>query len=114
MASTHDIFIPVELLLKIFLPQPVKSLLRFRCVCKQWNQVITSNSFIKAHLDHHKTAANKYLLRRNFDSYSVKFVDGQWNNVLSKSHKCSIIHCIFGRESKYRLDEVRGICNGLV
>ncbi|GAB2274994.1 hypothetical protein Dimus_009762 [Dionaea muscipula] len=42
-----------DLLVEILTRLPVKSLLRFRCVCKSWNSLITNSSFIKAHVRHH-------------------------------------------------------------
>ncbi|KAB2635533.1 F-box/kelch-repeat protein [Pyrus ussuriensis x Pyrus communis] len=43
--------IPLELFFKIFARLPVKSLLQSRRVCKSWNALISSPSFVSAHLD---------------------------------------------------------------
>ncbi|GMI79444.1 hypothetical protein like AT3G06240 [Hibiscus trionum] len=43
-------YMPEEVILKILNRLPVKSLLRFRSVCKSWNSLISHPSFISAHL----------------------------------------------------------------
>ncbi|KAH0980682.1 hypothetical protein GBA52_007859 [Prunus armeniaca] len=49
MVSPKDI--PHEILFDIIAKLPVKSLLKFRCVCKSWHALISSPSFISAHLE---------------------------------------------------------------
>ena len=44
----HDL--PDETVLEILARLPVKSLLRFRCVCKTWDSFITNPNFISTHL----------------------------------------------------------------
>nr|WRO64604.1 MYB transcription factor protein [Rosa persica] len=43
--------IPEEILFEILARLPVKSLLKFRCVCKYWKTLISSPGFIDAHLE---------------------------------------------------------------
>ncbi|CAI9762238.1 unnamed protein product [Fraxinus pennsylvanica] len=43
--------IPEDVIINIYLRLPVKSLLRFKCVCKSWCSIITSSRFIYEHLD---------------------------------------------------------------
>ena len=51
--TNHDL--PEEIVLEILAKQPVKSLLRFRCVCKRWYSSMANPSFISTHLsnNHH-------------------------------------------------------------
>ena len=51
--TNHDL--PEEIVLEILAKLPVKSLLRFRCVCKRWYSSIANPSFISTHLsnNHH-------------------------------------------------------------
>ncbi|KAK4487389.1 hypothetical protein RD792_005989 [Penstemon davidsonii] len=44
--------LPEDLVIEILLRLPVKSLLRFRIVCKQWHVIIKSPSFIRKHVYH--------------------------------------------------------------
>ncbi|BFG15712.1 hypothetical protein CerSpe_019860 [Prunus speciosa] len=50
-SSENSIYIPEEILINILLRLPVKSLVRFMCVCKSWNDLIGSSSFIGRHVN---------------------------------------------------------------
>nr|XP_023910074.1 F-box/kelch-repeat protein At3g23880-like isoform X1 [Quercus suber] len=43
-------YLPEEVVLQILCRVPVKSLIRFRCVSKSWNSLITTSAFIDSHL----------------------------------------------------------------
>ncbi|KAK4259523.1 hypothetical protein QN277_005846 [Acacia crassicarpa] len=45
-------FLPHEIISSILKRLPVKSLLRFRCVCKDWNDLFKTSLFIKEHVHH--------------------------------------------------------------
>ncbi|KMS96460.1 hypothetical protein BVRB_9g225150 [Beta vulgaris subsp. vulgaris] len=71
--ATH---FPVDLLPLILVRLPVKSLLRFRCVSKSWNSLITSSYFITAHINHNDANNCHALLRCYYletreDSYAL-------------------------------------------
>jgi len=44
----------VELVTEVLVRLPVKSLVRFRCVCKAWCSRITSPDFASLHLDRYQ------------------------------------------------------------
>ena len=46
----NSLFIPQEIINNILIRLPVKSLLRFQCVCKHWKTLIKNPSFISHHL----------------------------------------------------------------
>ncbi|XP_057442012.1 F-box/kelch-repeat protein At3g23880-like [Lotus japonicus] len=48
--SPPQIFVPDELIWEILLLLPVKSLIRFKCVCKSWKLIISDHQFVKSHL----------------------------------------------------------------
>lgn len=95
MATTHINQLPLYLLTKIFIqytkkPQqqkPVKNLMQLRCVCKSWDHVNRSWSFIQDHLNHQKTSsnANKYLLLDCGSKFLVHLIESESYNVL-ESH----------------------------
>ena len=51
--TKHDDDLPDEIVLDILSKLPVKSLLRFRCVCKPWYSSIANPKFISTHLLNH-------------------------------------------------------------
>ncbi|XP_054779496.1 F-box/kelch-repeat protein At3g06240-like [Prosopis cineraria] len=53
-------FLPEEIIRDILIRLPAKSLIRFRCVCKQWRNLFKTPSFIQEHLNH--TSQNPSLL----------------------------------------------------
>ncbi|XP_057789370.1 F-box/kelch-repeat protein At3g23880-like [Salvia miltiorrhiza] len=70
--ETRDIYpsLSKEIIEEILLRLPVKSLLRFRCVSKEWQSLIDSKRFIRTHLQnsarnpslaHHKVLLLKYV-----------------------------------------------------
>ncbi|XP_009765988.1 putative F-box/kelch-repeat protein At1g12870 [Nicotiana sylvestris] len=46
---------PDDLITEIFARLPVKSLLRFKCVCRNWYSLITSSFFVRKHLQENPT-----------------------------------------------------------
>lgn len=50
--DAHHVFVncPNEILIEILSYLPVKSLLRFRCVCKEWNKLVQTPLFVHTHL----------------------------------------------------------------
>ncbi|XP_026426596.1 F-box/kelch-repeat protein At3g06240-like isoform X1 [Papaver somniferum] len=43
--------IPEEILHEVLLRVPLVSISKFRCVCKQWNSLLSNPSFVKSHFD---------------------------------------------------------------
>ncbi|KAL8458060.1 hypothetical protein ACS0TY_035801 [Phlomoides rotata] len=67
-----------DVLLEIFLRLPVKTLVRFKCVCKHWHTIIESQSFVKQHFSQ-RSNQERLLVRhykRNEDLHAYAlFVD---------------------------------------
>ncbi|KAK4259361.1 hypothetical protein QN277_005705 [Acacia crassicarpa] len=62
----NNLYVPREIIIEILRRLPVKSLVRFRAVCKDWRNLLKSPSFIKEHY-HHSTHKNPLLV---FDVYN--------------------------------------------
>ncbi|KAI8028108.1 F-box/kelch-repeat protein [Camellia lanceoleosa] len=54
-SSDYNLYLPMDIIFDILNRLPVKSLLRFRCVCKTFRQLISNPTFISSHLLHHRT-----------------------------------------------------------
>ncbi|PHT55608.1 hypothetical protein CQW23_04094 [Capsicum baccatum] len=50
--ATSDLYLPKEIISNILSCLPVKTLLRFRCVCKKWRKLISKPNFIASHFRH--------------------------------------------------------------
>ncbi|XP_023872558.2 F-box/kelch-repeat protein At3g23880 [Quercus suber] len=56
-------YLAYDVLLEILHRLPVKSLIRFRCVSKSWNSLITSPAFINSNLTRSHSDSNKFIVR---------------------------------------------------
>ncbi|KAI8556886.1 hypothetical protein RHMOL_Rhmol05G0290900 [Rhododendron molle] len=102
--------LPIEITLEILSRLPVKSLLRFKSVCKNWNALIKTPDFISKHLRTHPTRGSSYLLviARNHETqnYAMSLVnDGFGNGPIDLDFPFL--------NGRYYLS-IAGICNGLV
>ncbi|KAM3282425.1 hypothetical protein P3S67_026070 [Capsicum chacoense] len=61
MASTLPEVLAEDILVRL----PVKSLLRFKCVCKEWHKTIKSPDFIREHGKHHNKVHKILVYDRN-------------------------------------------------
>ncbi|XP_058745539.1 F-box/kelch-repeat protein At3g23880-like [Vicia villosa] len=59
MFPQNGIFLPEEVILKILLSLPVRSILQFKSVCKLWKTLISDPGFVKSHL---QTSTHKLLV----------------------------------------------------
>ncbi|XP_060189766.1 F-box/kelch-repeat protein At3g06240-like, partial [Lycium barbarum] len=113
-------YLPDSVLPEILCRLPVKSLLRFRCVSKQWCSLISSPHFISSYLSHSLSItsyANPLILLRHFsfepknqgqEHYSVYFDPSKTENLtLVKELKFP-----FKTRSGHHF-RVVGFCNGL-
>ncbi|XP_074265190.1 putative F-box protein At5g62060 [Silene latifolia] len=102
-------YIPPELLPLIFATLPVKTLVRFRCVCKSWCSVIDHPDFVSMHLKLCKTNidSKKLLAIEGFGDYGYEgcLLTVRHSNTLRKSAQ------IFKSSEITRL---LGKCNGLL
>ncbi|XP_059670645.1 F-box/kelch-repeat protein At3g23880-like [Cornus florida] len=68
-SSSGDQHIPEDLIIEIVSRLPIKSLIRFRCVCKYWFGLIRTSTFVSKHLHHPN---NKSCLLVHHYNYSTQ------------------------------------------
>ena len=112
--TKHDL--PDEIVLEILARLPVKSLLRFRCVCKTWYSFITNPNFISTHL----------LCYNHDDGYVIHMPKTNFFMVLFHRPHCQICTVASDRTfetmSKFRIPftiesgypNLVGSCNGIL
>ncbi|XP_057455495.1 F-box/kelch-repeat protein At3g23880-like, partial [Lotus japonicus] len=65
--------LPHELIIEILLRLPVRSVLRFRRVCKSWSSLISDPHFAKSHFDFNAAPTHRLLLRFLIDEQVESF-----------------------------------------
>ncbi|XP_028798182.1 putative F-box/LRR-repeat/kelch-repeat protein At1g11620 [Neltuma alba] len=82
-------FLPDEIMINILKRLPVKSLIRFQCVCKHWENLVKTPSFIADHLGH-STHRNPSLLVQ-WGGY--RDFDFQWGHCRNFDFQLSVLGC---------------------
>ncbi|KAI3897046.1 hypothetical protein MKX03_015870 [Papaver bracteatum] len=110
--------IPQEIIVNILSLLPVKSILRFRCVCKHWNELFKDRFFIK---NHHKHAIEQgrftSIMRKNHRRHEI-FCGSPL--LPSTSYECPIVkmnypfRCRPIYNDASHTTHIVGSCNGLV
>ncbi|XP_059632751.1 F-box protein CPR1-like [Cornus florida] len=92
--------LPNEIIYDILLLLPVKSLARCRCVCREWNNLLTGSDFIKKHLDygHHRLIVS-------FSKSHMSIDLEEASNFVVTNHEFPW---------KEHVHEIVGSCNGLL
>ncbi|TXG52843.1 hypothetical protein EZV62_022012 [Acer yangbiense] len=99
-----------ELIDEILLRLPVKSLCRFKCVSKEWIDLISKPSFVKMHLSRTKTLGRTRLLVDDFwDLFSVDLETVSYND-----DKITMLRLEFPIPEKFYWIRCFGSCNGLL
>lgn len=109
-------FLPEELILEILTKLPIKSLLRFRCVCKSWLHIISNPYFIRKQLhfstqNTHFTTNHRIILSATTAEFHLKScsITSLFNNPSTVSQDLN-----YPVKNKFRHDGIVGSCNGLL
>ncbi|KAI3925524.1 hypothetical protein MKW92_019621, partial [Papaver armeniacum] len=89
---------------------PIKSLLRFRCVCKSWNNLFKTINFAKLQLDYSLKNHNEGILIGS--AHRIDYLD--YESLSSDTFELDnkLVHFAYPRE--YTNRDILGSCNGLV
>ncbi|XP_028798012.1 F-box protein At3g07870-like [Neltuma alba] len=102
-------YLPEEIILNILKRLPVESLIRFQCVCKHWNNLIKSPSFIADHLQQSSHQNPSLLLDCNNSCsplrWRLRLLD--WGMQVRLVQKAPLVDSFWGAS-------IIGSCNGLV
>lgn len=90
----------------IFLKLPVKSIIRCRCVCKSWRQLLCDPHFVEAHLNHISQHHSKLLPVTSDCFYSVDYEEGSLSNAVPRKFPLTNIPPPYTR--------IWGSCNGML
>ncbi|KAK6130395.1 hypothetical protein DH2020_035805 [Rehmannia glutinosa] len=110
--QSQNTFLPSDIIFNILTKLPVKSLCRFKVVCREWNVLISSQDFVKEHLCHAKDMKN--LAFQKFMYLGVRF---SISKVFSRVFDFSTLNKVplalpFG--DKHVNAEILASCDGLV
>jgi len=97
---------PHELMIQVLLRLPVKSLIRFKCVCKSWFSLISNPHFANSHFQ--ITQTSKIVLISNPD-LETRSIDFEAYNSDSASLNLSFVD----PQSHFDL-EIKGSCRGFI
>lgn len=75
--------LPEDVLIEILSRLPVKSLIRFRRVCKIWYDLLKSLNFISKHVKNYNVNHSHLVVKRNDDQTWYMFLDEMLENNLS-------------------------------
>ncbi|KAG4401855.1 hypothetical protein GLYMA_02G079600v4 [Glycine max] len=75
LRGVRSVFLPQELIIEILLRLPVKSLVRFKCVCRLWLSLISDPSFAISHFEPMATHTKRlvFLTPRACEFRSIDF-----------------------------------------
>ncbi|XP_028053084.1 putative F-box protein At3g16210 [Camellia sinensis] len=108
--SMLNAFIPEEVLIEILARLAVKSLLRFRPICKCWYYLITNPSFITTHLNRTKSNhSHKLLIKFNYENRDRCF---SFTNDETSGNEFVKLEYPF--QNYDELFKIVGSCNGLL
>ncbi|OVA01223.1 F-box domain [Macleaya cordata] len=117
--------IPEEIIIDIFSRLLVKSILRFRCVCKPWCNLFRDPNFVKMHLNYQNKNNFSLMLNHDRSLYSIDFNSSSSSSstLFHEDKAVKIDHPFKSRErDKYHKVQILspgevkilGSCNGLL
>ncbi|RZC47831.1 hypothetical protein C5167_040783 [Papaver somniferum] len=106
-------FIPDDIILDILTRLPVKSLLRFRCVCKFWYELLKTSNFAELHLNLSLKYGYDGIVYNHVGKISCVDYDSLVSSTtLASTLSNMVAHIDYPLE--HRMERILGTCNGLV
>ncbi|XP_054790764.1 F-box protein CPR1-like [Prosopis cineraria] len=104
-------FLPIEIIINVLKRLPAKSIVRFRCVCKDWKNLFKTPSFIADHI-HHSHHENPFLLLHEHNLQQRRLSLRLLNHEMKTVEVLSLPPSIDPFGHVYW--EIIGSCNGLL
>ncbi|CAK8563587.1 unnamed protein product [Lathyrus sativus] len=102
-------FLPHELIIEILLRLPVKSLLRFKCVCNLWSSLISRDShFANSHFQLSATTSNPKILLISTSTHEFRSID------LETSLSDDSASVSFNLPDYFTDFKIKGSCRGFI
>ncbi|XP_027921322.1 F-box/kelch-repeat protein At3g23880-like [Vigna unguiculata] len=102
--------LPQELIIKILLRLPVKSLVRFKCVCKSWLSLISDSHFSLSHFEQTATRTERLVF---FEPSAPEVRSIDVNAPLYDDSASAVLNLNFLPPKPYDV-RIRGSCRGFV
>jgi F-box interacting protein len=109
METEKTPYLPLELIIQILLRLPVKSLIRFKCVCKSWFSLISDPQFANSHFDLTTHTRRILLITPALESLSVDLEASLSDDSAMDSRNISFLF----PQSFLNL-EIKGSCRGFI
>ncbi|XP_075647143.1 F-box/kelch-repeat protein At3g23880-like [Castanea sativa] len=119
--------VPYDIIITILPKLPIKSIVRFRCVCKLWDSTITSSAFISTHLsnnNNNNVSDHGYLIHMpNVITKEATYSSSSSSSSLSNPVCMVACDPKFNKISEYRISSdfsregscnIVGSCNGVL
>ncbi|KAM7463015.1 hypothetical protein LguiA_031136 [Lonicera macranthoides] len=102
--------IPIEIFYHhIFIRLPVKSLLRFKRVCKTWNRLLSDQEFVGMHLNHNNQhQSHKLIIQYGYQFYSAEYDASNGNGIVD------LVKPEFPIQDSQNIHNLIGSSNGLL
>ncbi|XP_074271799.1 F-box/kelch-repeat protein At3g06240-like [Silene latifolia] len=111
--KTSGCTLPEELVIDILFRLPVKTLVRSRCVCKSWRDLITSRDFVKLHLNC-SLERNSGVILLHYSSVPSFLASFDFNHPRRPAVELHYPDMVKLAKKKFDIREIVGICNGIV
>ncbi|KAK2358417.1 F-box/kelch-repeat protein [Trifolium repens] len=102
-------YLPSELVTQFLLKLPVKSLIRFKCVCKSWFSLISHPNFANSQFHLSQSTHNRRILCPSNLYYKFRSIDFE----SSINHESTSLNLNWLPQS-YFLREIKGSCRGFI
>ncbi|KAF8396749.1 hypothetical protein HHK36_018379 [Tetracentron sinense] len=103
-------YIPEDVMVSILGRLPVKSLLRFKCVCKLWLSLISNPNFVESHLSYQNNKDPQILVATPTDHHRKIVID----SIVLRGDATEITHKLTVHDIPLDSFEMLLSCNGIV